>query len=39
MPEEWAGIAAIALAGIVNYFVLMPFFKTKDRGTTERPLR
>ena len=27
MPEEWAGIAAIALAGIVNYFVLMPFFK------------
>lgn len=29
MPEEWAGIVAIVLAGIVNYFVLMPFFKKK----------
>ena len=33
MPEEWAGIAAIVLAGIVNYFVLMPFFKTQDRAS------
>ena len=29
LPEEWAGIGAIVLAGIVNYFVLMPFFKKK----------
>ncbi len=29
MSEQWAGIAAIALAGIINYFVLLPFYKDK----------
>lgn len=33
MPEEWAGIAAIVLAGIVNYFVLIPFYKNKTPKT------
>lgn len=31
MSEEWAGIAAIALAGVINYFVLLPFYKDKKR--------
>ena len=31
MSEEWAGIAAIALAGVINYFVLLPFYKEKKR--------
>ena len=31
MSEEWAGIAAIALAGVINYFVLLPFYKNKKR--------
>ena len=31
MSEEWAGLTAIALAGIINYFVLLPFYKDKKR--------
>ena len=31
MSEELAGIVAIALAGILNYFVLLPFYKDKRR--------
>lgn len=31
MSEEWAGIVAIALAGVINYFVLLPFYKNKKR--------
>ena len=31
MSEQWAGIAAIALAGVINYFVLQPFYKEKQR--------
>ena len=31
MSEEWAGIAAIALAGVINYFILLPFYKDKKR--------
>ena len=29
MSEEVAGIVAIILAGIINYFMLVPFFRTK----------
>jgi riboflavin transporter FmnP len=31
MGEEWAGIMAIMLAGVINYFVLLPFYKDKKR--------
>ena len=31
MSEEWAGIAAIALAGVINYFILLPFYKDTKR--------
>ena len=31
MSEEWSGLAAIALAGIINYFVLLPFYKDRKR--------
>ena len=31
MSEEWAGRAAIALAGVINYFVLLPFYKDNKR--------
>ena len=31
MGEEWAGIVAIMLAGVINYFVLRPFYKDKKR--------
>lgn len=31
LSEEWAGIVAIILAGILNYFVLLPFFKAKKQ--------
>ena len=31
MSEEWAGIVAIALSGVINYFVLLPFYKDKKR--------
>ena len=27
ITEEWAGIMAIMLAGVINYFVLLPFFR------------
>ena len=30
MSEEIAGIVAIILAGIINYFMLFPFFRTKE---------
>jgi len=30
LSEEISGILAIILAGIINYFVLVPFFRTKD---------
>jgi putative flippase GtrA len=33
MSEEFAGILAIALAGIINYFILLPFYKDKKKGT------
>ena len=32
MSEEFAGILAIALAGIINYFILLPFYKDKKKG-------
>ena len=31
MGEECAGIVAIILAGVINYFVLRPFYKDKKR--------
>ena len=31
MGEEWAGIVAIMLAGVISYFVLRPFYKDKKR--------
>ncbi len=31
MGEEWAGIVAIMLAGVINYFVLRPFYKDKKK--------
>ena len=32
ISEEWAGIIAIMLAGVINYFVLLPFFRAKNKG-------
>jgi putative flippase GtrA len=32
VSEEWAGIVAIMLAGVINYFVLLPFFRAKKTG-------
>lgn len=32
ISEEWAGIIAILLAGVINYFVLLPFFRAKNKG-------
>ena len=29
LSEEWSGIVAIILAGIINYFVLVPFYSKK----------
>lgn len=29
LSEEWAGIVAIMLAGVINYFVIRPFYKDK----------
>lgn len=34
MSEEWAGLVAIALAGVINYFVLLPFYKDKKKVTS-----
>lgn len=31
ISEQWAGIMAIALAGVINYFILLPFYKDKKR--------
>jgi putative flippase GtrA len=31
ISEEWAGIIAIMLAGVINYFVLLPFFRAKKK--------
>ena len=31
LSEELSGIAAIALAGVINYFILLPFYKDKKR--------
>ena len=31
MSEEFAGILAIALAGVINYFILLPFYKDKKK--------
>ena len=31
ISEEWAGIVAILLAGVINYFVLLPFFRAKKK--------
>ena len=31
ISEEWAGIVAIMLAGVINYFVLRPFYKDKKK--------
>jgi putative flippase GtrA len=31
ISEEWAGIIAILLAGVINYFVLLPFFRAKKK--------
>ena len=33
MSEEWSGLVAIALAGVINYFVLLPFYKDKKRNS------
>ena len=31
LSEELSGIAAIALAGVINYFILLPFYKDQKR--------
>jgi putative flippase GtrA len=31
LSEEMSGILAIMLAGVINYFVLRPFYKDKKR--------
>ena len=31
LSEELSGIAAITLAGVINYFILLPFYKDKKR--------
>ena len=31
MSKEWSGLVAIALAGVINYFMLLPFYKDKKR--------
>jgi hypothetical protein len=36
MSEEWAGLTAIALAGIINYFVLLPFYKDRKRDSQKK---
>ena len=36
MSEEWAGLTAIALAGVINYFVLLPFYRDNKRGSHKR---
>lgn len=36
MSEEWSGLAAIALAGVINYFVLLPFYKDRKRDSHKK---
>jgi putative flippase GtrA len=36
MSEEWAGLTAIALAGVINYFVLLPFYRDNKRDSHKR---
>lgn len=31
IPASWAGFIAIVLTGIINYFVLLPFYKEKKK--------
>lgn len=31
ISAEWAGIIAIMLAGVINYFVLLPFFRQQKK--------
>ena len=31
LSEEWSGILAIALAGVINYFILLPFYNDKKK--------
>ena len=31
ISEEWAGVIAIMLAGVINYFVLLPFFRQQKK--------
>ena len=31
ISEEWAGIIALMLAGVINYFVLLPFFRQQKK--------
>jgi putative flippase GtrA len=31
IPATWAGLIAIILTGIINYFVLLPFYKEKKK--------
>ena len=35
LSEELSGIIAIVLAGIINYFVLVPFYKKKKLPTAD----
>ncbi len=34
LSEELSGIVAIVLAGVINYFVLVPFFRKRSKATS-----
>lgn len=36
MSDKWAGIVAIALAGVINYFVLLPFYKERKHSSQSK---
>ena len=36
MSKELSGIAAIALAGVINYFMLLPFYREKKRDSQKK---
>jgi putative flippase GtrA len=36
VSKELAGLVAIALAGIINYFVLLPFYREKKRDSQKK---
>lgn len=36
MSKELSGIVAIALAGVINYFVLLPFYREKKRDSQKK---